>query len=666
MAAPPVVKGPSLKYFEDFEEACAAYVTRIFPGFNDWKSLGEKTFMFPPCFPCRYLASTDHKASGFMPPTKRQMNDIKGDDAELKIFRTLDKFGRETGQPMFVLTQLKFKYFKDVLPKGLIEELFSHLSEEERERTQSGEIDFLIIHRHVGIILIEVKATEKFKGNRYGEAKKQLDVSEKFVCSFLHMIQSPVTVAQDQDIPLFKVVALPNVLTEHGKKSDMYITLCGKDLEGSEDAFNLWWERRIPSINISPKDEQGLLRLVAVLVGQRATVCATTLILENVYQTIDKQRTLSGSYDKQAKNSKDIRKVDDEPDLKVLVNQFVFLNPEQLLIWEGPTRQIFCGAPGSGKTILLQHKALECAKKKELVVVFVPPPLDLLYTEFFKNNGFHADSVINVAYTELEQFITNFPQGKKCHVFIDEFQVLLNTNQRLLDLLKRFLTMNDDEQYYQWIVYDNLQLPMANEMFGMERSKVNIVGYISELRKEGLIHAPSLTTVMRNTSEVYTYLQKYLREYSNVSGRVDSPSAASHDLDTYWKHEIHLGHRVTGPEVILKPCADHEAFFSIIQDQIHEWAKVESDDKYCYSKVAVLVAFPTVIEKLRSHLQCQGIPVCQIGSAKNAVVVDFVEFARSFEWPVVIAVIGNIKSMQNYISYSRAVTRLLTILWKPI
>lgn len=71
MATPAVVKGPSCKYFQDFEEACAAYVTKIFPDFKDWKSLGEKTFMFPPCFPCRYLAPTD-KASGAMRLTKNE------------------------------------------------------------------------------------------------------------------------------------------------------------------------------------------------------------------------------------------------------------------------------------------------------------------------------------------------------------------------------------------------------------------------------------------------------------------------------------------------------------------------------------------------------------------------------------------------------------------
>ena len=672
-----VVKGPSNEYFQDFEKACAAYLNKIFPDFKDWK-FGEKTFVFPPCFPCRYLAPID-KASGAMPLTNGEKNDIRGDDAELKIFHTLDKFGRETGQPMFVFTKLEFKDFtENVLPKGLVEELFTHLSKEDRTR----EIDFLIIHRHVGIILIEVKATERFKTSRYRDAKTQLEVGEKFIDAFLRMM--------GLHIPLFKIVAMPNVhVAEHGQKSRLqksdlhsesrlqkaeYINLRSEDLESSNDAFNLWWKKHFiesPDIvKFSPEDEQGLLKLTAILVGQRAAVCATASILKDVYKIIDKQEFLLRSYKKQVKKESEactIRKVDNEPDLKVLASQFVFLNPEQLLIWEGPTRQIFCGAPGSGKTILLQHKALECAKKKEFVVIFVPPPLDLLYTEFFKNNGFHADIVINVPYTGLKQFVAEFPKYKKCHVFVDEFQVLLNTNQSLLDSLKRFMAMNDDDRYYQWIVYDNLQLPMANEVFGIKRSNVNIIGNISALCQGGFTHAPSLTTVMRNTSEVYTFLQTFLREYSNVSGRVGSktpPSAASHDLDTYWKHEIHLGHRVSGPVVIVKPYASREAFFGVIQDQIHEWAKV--GDKYYYSKVAVLMAFQSVIDDFKKHLQCQGISVCQIGSTENAVVVDYVEYARSYEWPVVIAVIGNIKSMQNYISYSRAVTRLVTILWKPI
>lgn len=98
-----VVKGPSNKYFSNFEEACEVYLAKIFPDFGNWK-LNEtlKTYMFPPRFSCRYQAPID-EASGAMRLTTSEEADVKGDDAELKIFRTLDKFGREMEQPMFVL-----------------------------------------------------------------------------------------------------------------------------------------------------------------------------------------------------------------------------------------------------------------------------------------------------------------------------------------------------------------------------------------------------------------------------------------------------------------------------------------------------------------------------------------------------------------------------------
>lgn len=670
-----VVKGPSNKYFSNFEEACEVYLAKIFPDFGNWK-LNEtlKTYMFPPRFSCRYQAPID-EASGAMRLTTSEEADVKGDDAELKIFRTLDKFGREMEQPMFVFTNIKFVEFKEEvlnknLPETLVEYLVKHFFTDLRPEDWTREIDFLIVHRRVGIILIEVKATEKFKKNRYQDAKNQLEIGEKFICSLLRMLDL-------QNFPIFKVVAMPNIcITQYGQKSE-YINLRSENLENDDDltAFNRWWRHNFEENHFSPEDVQGLLKLSTVLVGQRAAIGATAKILAEVFKIIDKQAFLEKSYKKQAGKHSEahaIQKPTEESRLVILAKQFLFLNPEQLLIWDGPTQQIFCGAPGSGKTILLQHKALECAKNQEPVVVFVPPPLDFLYREYFAQNEVSADTVTVVTYTMIENFLARYPkQAYKCHIFIDEFQVLLNTNQELLDLLKRFMAENRDSQHYQWIVYDILQLSVANEVFGIKRSSVNVVQTISSLLQEqSFIHAPSLTTVMRNTSEVYEFLQdKYLRKYSNFSGylkkdETPASSAASHDLDSFWKHPIYLGHRVCGPQVIVKSSASREPPFKIIENEIHEWAK--ENDEYHYFKVAVLLSFQRMIIDFTEHLWHQKVPVCQIGSTENAVVVDSAENARSYEWPVVIAVIANIKSMQNYISFSRAVTRLVMLLWKPI
>lgn len=652
-----VVKGPSNEYFLHFEDACDAYVSRIFP---DWKLI-DKTFMFPPCFPCRYLAPTG-QASGAVPLTKSEEVDLKGDIAELKIFRALDKFGRESKQPMFVFTKFEFKDFTERvlsqrLPEDFIQSHFANLSTTDLTR----EIDFLVIHKHVGIILIEVKATEKFKKNRYLDAKKQLQIGEQFIQTFLH--------TTGISIPLFKVVALPNV-TEHGPKSAEYIDLRSDDLgrDDSGEAFEHWWRQHFIEKYFSKEEEGELLRLTALFVGQRTAISATANILGRVFRTIDEQSFLEKSYDKHTKKGRPadvasaVVKLHEAPKLAILAKQFVFLNPEQLNIWEGPTRQIFCGAPGSGKTILLQHKALECAKKQEKVVVFVPPILDKLYIEFFTQNEVN---VLVVDYTELTNFIAVDEKNTiTLHIFIDEFQILLNTNQVLVDSLKRFLAKHASSEHYQWIAYDVNQLPLGNETFGIPRSHVSSYGYLSMLCKEqSFIHAPSLTTVMRCTSEVYEFLQRYLQ----FSFGKQTPE--SDDIRKHWHHAVHLGHHVSGPEVIVEgkiTYTSREARFldcsDIILDQITEWAK--EDDKHYYSKLAVLVAAQKWIDELSPYLERKGIPVCRIGSSENAVVVDYADYARSYEWPVVISVCGHLKSMQNYIPVSRAVTRLLVLWWK--
>ena len=80
--------------------------------------------------------------------------------------------------------------------------MFADLSQTDLSR----EIDFLVFHRRIGVILIEVKTTEKFKTNRYLYAKRQLQVGEKFVQALLK--------AKGIDVSVYKVVGMPNVIDE--------------------------------------------------------------------------------------------------------------------------------------------------------------------------------------------------------------------------------------------------------------------------------------------------------------------------------------------------------------------------------------------------------------------------------------------------------------------
>ena len=665
MASPCVVKDSAGKYFCIFEEACEEYLNRLWP---DWKT-SDRTYMFPPAFPFRYTAPTG-AASGAVGLSKSEELDIKGDSAELRIFRALDKYGRETNQPMLVITKFQFQEFIDQvllqnLPSEYVQSLFADLSETDLSR----EIDFLIVHRRIGVILIEVKATEKFKTNRYLDAKRQLQVGEKFVQALL--------TAKDLDIPVYRVVAMPNVVDE-GRNANDFIDLRKIHLGMTDDEeddnlqhFELWWKQHFTERSFEEEKEK-LLSLISVFVGQRSAISATTQILSEVFKTIDEQSFLERSHAKMtrkgASGSPVVVRPADATSLRILAKQFVFLNMEQLGIWEGPLHQLFCGAPGSGKTILLQYKALECAKKNEMVLVMVPPPLDKLYKEFFTRNEIANGMVTIVTFDGISTFLSRVLKMsmKPVHVFVDEFQILFSTNETLLGSFREFLVHCQGTSFYQWITYDIYQLLFVNRLFGMKQTNLDVSSFLNELcEKQNFTHASSLTTVMRCTSEVYDFLQRHM-ELS-----MGKQSGGTEFAQRYWNHPIYLGHHVCGPKVTLQGKisymygSNEERLVDcskIIKNEINEWAKEE--DGFSYHKVAILVATPEWIDDLSPSMTQEGIPVCRIGDGQNAVVLDYADYARSYEWPVVIAICGHLKSMQNYIPASRAVTRLLVLWWK--
>ena len=665
MASPCVVKDSAGKYFCIFEEACEQYLNRLWP---DWKT-SDRTYMFPPAFPFRYIAPTG-AASGAVGLSKSEELDIKGDSAELRIFRALDKYGRETNQPMLVITKFQFQEFIDQvllqnLPSEYVQSLFADLSETDLSR----EIDFLIVHRRIGVILIEVKATEKFKTNRYLDAKRQLQVGEKFVQALL--------TAKDLDIPVYRVIAMPNVVDE-GRGANDFIDLRKIHLGMTDDEeddnlqhFELWWKQHFTERSFEEEKEK-LLSLISVFVGQRSAISATTQILSEVFKTIDEQSFLERSHAKMTRKGASgcpvVVRPADATSLRILAKQFVFLNMEQLGIWEGPLHQLFCGAPGSGKTILLQYKALECAKKNEMILIMVPPPLDKLYKEFFTRNEIANGMVTIVTFDRISTFLSRVLKMsmKPVHVFVDEFQILFSTNETLLGSFREFLVHCQGTSFYQWITYDIYQLLFVNRLFGMKQTNLDVSSFLNELcEKQNFTHASSLTTVMRCTSEVYDFLQCHM-ELS-----MGKQSGGTEFAQRYWNHPIYLGHHVCGPKVTLQGKisymygSNEERLVNcskIIKNEINEWAKEE--DGFSYHKVAILVATPEWIDDLSPSMTQEGIPVCRIGDGQNAVVLDYADYARSYEWPVVIAICGHLKSMKNYIPASRAVTRLLVLWWK--
>ena len=191
-----------------------------------------------------------------------------------------------------------------------------------------------------------------------------------------------------------------------------------------------------------------------------------------------------------------------------------------------------------------------------------------------------------------------------------------------------------------------------------------IIFYLCETKK--FPHAPSLTTVMRCTSQIFSKLLLGNKPLEEVLEPEQKNFA-----ETYWNKEIKLGHHVDGPEVCILPVIHFASdknrsvfYLKIINDEINAWAKV--DDTFYYNRVAILVPGQVWYKRLSSYLEKEGIPHCRIGDNKDAMVLDLRVHAQSYEWPVVIAF-----AFKHYgfggltcVPFSRAVIRLV-IAWIP-
>ena len=675
------VKGPANEYFGDLEVACDAYLCRLFP---EWKK-ADRTYMFPPVFPFRYIAPTG-KASGAVPLSKSEKVDVKGDEAELRIFRALDKFGRQESQPMTVLTKFEFKEFiREVLLRKLpVESVDALFTSTRLSHTDlSREIDFLVVHRRAGVVLIEVKATEKFKTNRYLDAKKQLEVAEKFIQALFNTMG--IT------LPVYKVIAMPNV-TDLGRDAAGYIDLRKEHLVSGDDdcddirLFASWWKKHF--LEIPPSEGADTMttisRFISILVGQRTAISATANILAGVSKTIDEQSFLERSFAKLAKKGVRGSKMVDKPTEKVrpgvLAKQFMFLNNEQLKAWNGPLLQVIVGSPGTGKTILLQYKALECAQKNEKVLVVVPSPLDQLYTKFFIRNGIPDGLTAVITFSQLADFLSEDAEWEATgplHVFVDEFPVLFGdeNHPQLLDSFRDFLDKYRDGHCYQWIVDDSEQLVLKDQFESFERKQdkfarlnlIQISTFVCLLCKDkSFVFSTRLETVMRYTTEIYRHLVQHYYQLSTII-RLTIDMSDHNDFDfSNTASGLNIGHHISGPQVIeerrtyesFKEGLDHS--LQVIKSELGEWLN-EEEGQCDYSQFAVLVETPEWVDQLFPLLREGGIPTCRIGDLENSVVVDYQDRALSYEWPIVIAIC---QSKNNFILISRAMVRLRMLWWQ--
>lgn len=670
----------------DLVEVGKQHFNSLYPQLADFREYG--TVMCPPIFSFTYKGPIG-EASGATPLTQIEEASLRGDTAELQIFKMLEK----CNLPMFVISNLIWSNFILEVVHQRLPQNHPSLSNMAETSETAKETDFVIIHQEIGVILFEVKAS---KGTR-SKARRQLNDAGQFIQALLLAILDEGGTSQIE-IPILKVVAMPNDKTRNSHATAREPTLdssksgtntgCEKTGEvestlnsdgvssktdfiylrkenlDSLDNFLTWWREQFVKRRFGEEQEQALHTLLSILVSQRTEIKSSYgrkelsdgVLLHKMLADINKNLTegqhfLEHSHKKQrTKNPKKkvvdtevVVKTNDNPNLGILEKKFLFLNREQFETWEGPYRQVFGGAPGCGKTILLQFKALECARKGEKVQIFVPDPLMNLYKNFFcgqQNVDVHKLG-------DLGQIIIDHDS----HCFVDEFQLVAkyvdtDPGGKQERSLKRNLEPKDKDRYF-WIACNDVQFFPCAQIPGFESQ---LWGWFSEKLKElknmNEFYCPTeMKTVVRYTCEIHDFVQEYLSK-AGIS-RPEGATALS---------SIKLGHQICGPPVkVLKENFIAENFATLIEEEIKGWPN--------YNDGAVLVSSAFSHEELFNNLSCSGIPVCKVGSDENAVVIDSVDRIHSYQWPFVIVVSNSNPeySVQNYTMFTRAVVKLVVI-----
>ena len=210
--------------------------------YGEWEN---GTIMCPSLFPRDFISPVSD-LPGVAPLEQHVLHTIRGDDAEEKIFEILKRFGEEEKQPMFVLTKLKITelFMKYCMPDQTFQEL-KKLSEEKKKKKLDVEIDFAIVHLNIGVILVEVKATDKWP--KRNAPFNQLSEREKIIKGLLH---------EESHIPVYKVVALPNMDGSGNCKDDFFILK--KSDVGSCEEFSQWMHSHFNAEECGSQEKQEL------------------------------------------------------------------------------------------------------------------------------------------------------------------------------------------------------------------------------------------------------------------------------------------------------------------------------------------------------------------------------------------------------------------------
>ena len=141
----------------------------------------ERLFFVPPVFMYRTHAETTtlsgQSVSVPVPPVSEgghagalQESDVKADRAQQRVLFSFRKFFEKSNEVMFILSELQFiDYLKDSLSAAA--KTLPRPVDLKKHHMDRGDFDFLLLHRHYGLLALEMKAV----GEGYCQADQKKD-----------------------------------------------------------------------------------------------------------------------------------------------------------------------------------------------------------------------------------------------------------------------------------------------------------------------------------------------------------------------------------------------------------------------------------------------------------------------------------------------------------
>ncbi|KAK7095181.1 hypothetical protein V1264_006626 [Littorina saxatilis] len=382
-------------------------------------------------------------------------SDVREDRSQQNVLKCLRKVSEAGQEVMFVLSQLNFKDYLPCYSAAAASKLPTP-KDFKADNKDQGDFDVLVLHRHLGILVGEIKALgdnfqelglsqqqqEQEVVKKVKSALKQLDKADDVLSHLTQDLQlSPRIVkslmlpnvpaallrqALDSNPPLKQAVCqcldLPPTAdpTPHCMTSD--------DLDSPET----WWQQRMKANGDDPamKDKSVYLDLVSRFCGPATMV------------------SVFCSSDPRLGHQPDVRT--EGEGVSETGHRFTrfMVTPSQLTVLHvSPPWAFLVGPPGTGKTFVLILKALDWIRKGEPVLVF--------------STSEQSEGASRMIYHQLEQTLVDQAERSRLHF---EQLDLWNTEQdvpkAVASILQKarqgILNIIADEAFTSKYVFDSL------------------------------------------------------------------------------------------------------------------------------------------------------------------------------------------------------------------